>query len=281
MSKAPIWPNFFIVGVGKAGTTSLYEWLKQHPQIYMCPIKEPHYFAKGLVPKAVRDERMYLKLFDKARGYKAIGEASTSYFRWGEVVAERIKEKVPKAKIIIILRDPVERAYSDWLMHYRRADENKPFYDALVLSSFRDKYIQVYTPIVKRYLEEFPGKVLILMFEDLKQKPRIVLRKIAQFLQVDEEPMEKVNLVLANPGGAPRAEWARHLLTFRKKIPLQSLPFPKALREHLFNLLAGPSGPKPPIDPRAIEFLRPIFEADLRELEKLLGRPLPELRRVW
>jgi len=82
MRKTEIWPNFFIVGVAKAGTTSLSEWLKQHPQIYIPAIKEPRYFASDLVDpivrNVVRSKKDYLSLFAKARNYKARGEASTS-----------------------------------------------------------------------------------------------------------------------------------------------------------------------------------------------------------
>jgi len=281
MSRDQIWPNFFIVGVGKAGTTSLYEWLKQHPQVYMCPIKEPHFFAREFVSESVEDVNKYLRLFQKAHGFKAIGEASTSYFRWGELVASRIKESIPEARIIIVLRDPIERAHSDWLMHYRRADEHMDFYTALIASPFRDKYIQQYSPIVKKYMELFRDNVLLLMFEELKNEPQRVLHKIAEFLDIDKEPIARIRLVLGNPGGAPRGEWARQLLLLRKRIPLRSLPLPRSLKGYLFKILAGPAGPKPSIDPRAIDLLRPIFEPDIRELEHLLNRTLPELRKVW
>jgi len=282
MSKVPIWPNFFIVGAAKAGTTSLYAWLRQHPQVYMSPVKEPHYFSRDLVENVrfvIRKERDYLKLFRRAAGYKAIGEASASYLPFGRIVAERIKAAVPHARILIILRDPVERCFADYLMHVRTGREPRSFYEALVKSPLSKVYIQRYAQPVSDYLGIF-GKenVLVLMFEDLKSNPRGLLKQVAQFLDIDEEPMMQVKLAVENPGGVPRSALSRVVITVRRKIPVQALPIPKELKLLLKRILLAP---RPPLDPRAVEYLRPIFEADLRDLEKVLGRSLPELRKVW
>ena len=140
MSKTAIWPNFFIVGVAKAGTTSLSEWLKQHPQIYIPALKEPRYFASDLVDPIVRNvvrtKEDYLALFVKARNHKARGEASTSYFTHWQQVPERIKRTIPDARIIILLRDPVERAYSSYLMLVRQGYETLPFSEAVRSNRF-------------------------------------------------------------------------------------------------------------------------------------------------
>lgn len=282
MSKAPIWPNFFIVGAAKAGTTSLYAWLRQHPQIYMSPVKEPHYFSKGLVKNVrfvISEEQEYLKLFRHAASFRAIGEASASYLSFGRIVAERIKAAVPHARIIIILRDPIERCFADYLMHVRQGLESLDFYEALMNSPLSKIYVQTYAQPVKEYLETFGDQnVLVLMFEDLKNNPRALLKQVARFLDVNEEPMMKVKLSVENPGGVPRSRISRAVLALRRKIPIPVLPLPKFLKSSMRRMLLAP---KPPMDPRAIEYLRPIFEADLQELEQVLGRPLPELRKVW
>jgi len=282
MSKTAIWPNFFIVGAAKAGTTSLYAWLRQHPQVYMSPVKEPHYFSRDLVKNVrfvIHEEEDYLKLFRNAGSFRVIGEASASYLPFGRIVAERIKATAPHARIVIILRDPVERCFANYLMRVRNGQESMTFYEALVNSPLSKVYVQTYAQPVREYLDTFgKQKVLVLMFEHLKNNPRALLKQVAQFLDVDEGPMMEVKLSVENPGGVPRGRISRAVLALRRRIPVPLLPLPKTLKSSLRRMLLAP---KPPMDPRAVEYLRPIFEADLRELERVLGRPLPELRKVW
>jgi hypothetical protein len=138
-------PNFFIVGAPKAGTTSLYHYLDQHPQIYMCPVKEPCHFAAEMMqenfsPKhrggfmldtaemkkylrgAAREKRFsghvphwddYLTLFDHATDEIAIGEASVCYL-WSPTAARNIAARLPGARIVAVLRHPAERAWSQY-----------------------------------------------------------------------------------------------------------------------------------------------------------------------
>jgi len=118
------WPNFFIVGTAKAGTTSLYEYFKDIPGIYMSPVKEPSYFSHALIPpgapkrKRIQNKNEYLKLFEDVKNEKVIGEASPGYLVYPEV-AKWIHEIAPTAKILISLRDPVERLFSSYLMYHR------------------------------------------------------------------------------------------------------------------------------------------------------------------
>ena len=114
------WPNFYIVGAPKAGTTSMYEYLKNVPGIYMSAIKEPNYFSINTVPdnhpvlKPIRDKMKYLSLFDDVTNEKIIGEASPDYLPDPDA-PHLIHQVAPHAHIVIILRDPVERAFSDYL----------------------------------------------------------------------------------------------------------------------------------------------------------------------
>ena len=143
-------PNFFIAGAPKAGTTSLYHWLAAHPQVYMSPIKEPSYFSLEARPENFAPEFQanmrrqmaqlsaceggsvqsrfqgfvaewegYLRLFARVTNETAIGEASVFYL-WSKTAAQGIAERVPHARILLILRDPAERAFSQYL-HYRLA----------------------------------------------------------------------------------------------------------------------------------------------------------------
>ena len=110
------WPNFFIVGAPRAGTTSLYEYLKQTKGIFMPSIKDPDFFAVETdldfaVLKQIKDKKEYLKLFENVKDEIAIGEASPTYLH-DPKAPKLIHDAVPNAKIIISLRDPVERANS-------------------------------------------------------------------------------------------------------------------------------------------------------------------------
>ena len=116
------WPNFFIVGAPRAGTTSLYAYLSQIPGIYMSPVKEPEFFSPNrstnddLIPIVNKND--YLTLFKNVKDELLIGEASTCYLEDPDS-PKLIYNKVADAYIIILLRDPIERAYSHYLMHRR------------------------------------------------------------------------------------------------------------------------------------------------------------------
>src|SRR5918998_2242905 len=125
-------PNFLLIGAMKAGTTAFYQLLDKHPQVYMSPNKEPNFFAfegekldfrapsdiEGLNRHAVTEIEEYQALFDGVSGEKAIGEASHWYMYKPEA-SGRIKHHLPEAKLIAVLRDPAERAYSEFL-HFVR-----------------------------------------------------------------------------------------------------------------------------------------------------------------
>ena len=104
-------PNFFIVGAPKCGTSALYEYLGAHPEIFMSPYKEPHFFGSDLQQRWRPTKSQYFSCFAKARDEKRVGEASVHYL-YSKCAAAEIKEFCPEARIIIMLRDPVEMLYS-------------------------------------------------------------------------------------------------------------------------------------------------------------------------
>ena len=220
-------PNFFIAGAPKSGTTSLYHYLGQHPEIYMSPIKEPNYFAsevrlgqfsEHLRPRAERDlaplraylngpmreKRFgslitewpdYLRLFRKVQGQKAIGEASVCYL-WSESAAANIHRRIPDAKIILVLRNPVEMVFSMYLHTLRSGAIQVSFREAIelglqqrggrldVLHPFLD--MGFYHQQLSRYLEAFPKKQLrIYWYEEYQAKPAPMLADMFRFLRVD------------------------------------------------------------------------------------------------
>ena len=302
------WPNFFIVGAANSGTSSLYAYLKQHPDVFMPALKEPHYFAQ-LTPShdqrylrtIIRDEPAYLRLFRRAEGYKAIGEASPSYL-WEANAPYRISRAVPDAKIIILLRDPVERAYSHYLMDVREGLQDLPFCEALQRDwSERSKgwsvshlYVELglYAQQVRRYLDIFgPEQVLILMFEELTNSAlngKSVLADVLRFLDLDTAPLPAIDTSLAENGfAAARWSWARRVAganwarrAGQLLVPV-SLGSNHTIKRAVYQRYFVKAVPKPPMAEQAGQWLRSVYEPDLASLEALLGRAFPELRRSW
>ena len=143
-------PNFIIAGAPKAGTTSLYHYLSEHPEVFMSDPKEVNFFSKeeidaqGLYYDIFKAGNIseYKKLFINANGKKAVGEASVSYLYYQEV-PQKIKRIIPDAKIIIALRSPVERAFSHYLMDLRLGYIELSFED-VVYKRVEHKYLNLY-----------------------------------------------------------------------------------------------------------------------------------------
>lgn len=216
-------PNFFIIGAAKSGTTSLHEYLSQHPDIYMSRVKETNFFAflnnpprfAGPEPNkadrilgdrlirekygySITDPKEYQRLYSKVRNEKAIGESSVSYMYYPEIAA-RIREQVPEAKLIAILRNPVERAYSKYLQFRRDASEPLvSFDDALAAEPERIRtnwsptwfYVDrgFYYRQLRPYFDLFgKEKIHILLFEDFCSNSADEVRTIFRFLGVNED----------------------------------------------------------------------------------------------
>jgi hypothetical protein len=293
-----IWPNFFVVGAAKAGTTSIYAYLSQHPQVFFPEIKEPHYFAQvrparelRYSAEAITDRSAYLRLFRHAQGYKIVGDASPSYL-WHPEVAYRIKHVVPDARILIILRDPIDRAFSHYLMDYREGMQDEPFYTALRRDMERpDKgwgvsylyyELGLYSAQVHRYLDAFgPQRVRLILFEDFRRDVRRSLRELAAFLEIDPAPMARIDVAKAhNAYAAARSERMRKIAGSDIARALGKL-VPQPLGRYIFEQFFLRPARKPPIDPRAHKLLRSLYSEEVVKVEEVVGRPLPELRLSW
>ena len=293
------WPNLFIVGAVKSGTTSLYAYLRQHPDIFFPEMKEPHFFTKPAPSEAqkhlitfVGDEVSYLRLYDRAGDKRFRGDASPSYL-WSARAAADIAAVSPQARIIVILRDPIERAYAQYLMDYSEGAIDRPFLEALDIDWHRpDKgwgvsqlYVELglYTEQIRRYRALFGHeRVLILLLEDLKKDAQAVLARIAHFLEVPAGPMASVDTGEAhNHYKEPKGPWARRLAGHPVSRFLGARVVPRRLGEYIWGHWMQKEAPKPPIDPRAAAFLQDIYTPEILALEAELGRPLAELRRSW
>jgi hypothetical protein len=188
-------PTFFVIGAAKAGTTSLHYYLDQHPEIQMSAVKEPHFFAgpengTPFPPERIADLGEYERLFDPA--FAVRGEASPSYTNAPrrEGVPERIAELVPDAKLVYLVRDPIERTVS----HYRHAvaagKEQRSLPEALSEISDPHSYLachSLYARQLELYLRRFPEDGVIVVDQaELLSDREATLRAIFAFLDVDE-----------------------------------------------------------------------------------------------
>lgn len=205
------YPNFLVLGANKAGTTSLYRYLGQHPDVFVSPVKEPSYFTKGGTtapdpatlgararrpdPHVTRTLDEYLALFEGARGESAVGEASTAYLA-SPVAPERIRREIPGVKMVAVLRNPLDRAFSAYAMHVQWGMEERPFADLIdtelaggVAQGRRTHYVATgcYGEQLPRYLDRFPQEQLrVYLYEDFQSDPAGVMRDLYGFLAVDE-----------------------------------------------------------------------------------------------
>jgi Sulfotransferase family len=285
------WPNFFIVGAPRCGTTSLYSYLKEVPGVYMPRVKEPFYFSPNLVqvwrhpPQGmITDKEQYLGLFKNAKGYIAVGEASPSYL-WDPDSPKLIHEAVPHARIIMLLRDPIDRAYSHYLLDMKTwaPARRSSFADHLTRGGISQLEVQfgMYYEQVKRYLEIFETEqVKVIIFEEYIQHLEQTVNEVLSFLGVDYT-VAVMRRKEDNAYSVPRSplslwvyaffRWlrARGINTSRIRI----LVGDSAILVLEKSLLKGTE--KPRMEPKAVEFLRQVYYDDVIRLQSLLGRSLP------
>lgn len=198
--------NLFVVGAAKAGTSSLWELLGSHPEIYVPEDelnKEPSYFCEYGAWMGLEN---YEQLFESGSGCRYRCDASTAYLTAPEA-AKRIHDYNPDAKIIIIVRNPVDRAYSLYNWMVQDGYEWAPSFEKAVRleekrkKNFGPKFLQpqyfwnymyltsgLYSSQIERYKVEFGENVLLLTFEELIAKPDVVLDKVYEFLGVAPQP---------------------------------------------------------------------------------------------
>lgn len=198
-------PAFLIIGAQKAGTTSLYNYLIQHPQVEKAIEKEVHYFDLNYY----KPFEWYLQCFPGLGGNKKniTGEASP-YYIFHPTCAVRIKEKLPKVKLIIILRNPVDRAYSHYHHAVRNLGETLAFEEAIEMEEARlageleklerdpfycsynyqhYSYLSrgIYVDQLKNWYDLFPAKqILLLKYEELFSNPSDYMNKVSEFLKI-------------------------------------------------------------------------------------------------
>jgi hypothetical protein len=305
-------PNFFIVGAPKAGTTSLYHYLDQHPGIYMSPIKEPNYFstevrAEHYTPEArcwierenrdlqaflagpMREKRFggivsqwedYVRLFENATHEPALGEASVCYL-WSESAPVRIAEAVPNARILMMLRNPAERAFSQYLHGLGNGAIRWSFREHIQRNrSHRSTQFSLHYPFLEfglyaeqleRYMKQFGRGVWVGFHEDFRDSPRKVFQSICRFLNVatDFSPqMNRRHLESGVPRGAAIGRLRRmgHWGIVARWTPPKLRPLARR------GLLRKPGAVR--IEPAERKYLIDFYRSDIRKLEGLVDRDL-------
>lgn len=224
-------PNFFIVGAPKCGTTALQHYFQTHPDIFIAPHKENHYFAKDLSgPNYIRQLDNYQKLFVGANNETTIGEASVWYL-YSQVAAKEIHCFNPDAKIIVMLRNPVDMIYAYYGQRLFDGKEDcLDFKKALSLEAMRKKNkclprrpenphgllykdIAMYDTQIQRYYSLFPAKnIHVIIFDDLRENAKKVADNACNFLDVRTLPGQPFSVV--NPYKSIRYPWLRDILFF-------------------------------------------------------------------
>lgn len=278
--------DFFIVGAPKAGTTSLYHYLSEHPQVEMSSQKEPDYFSD----KAINEQGMYYgkNRVDKLDKYESLfvqkesvvyGEGSVSYLFYDNV-AEDIKKYNPNAKIIIMLRNPIERAFSHYLMDYRLGLISDSFENIITKKSkhknahlFYQQYIEVskYAKQIQRYLDFFEKEnILFIDYEDFKKNVSKTVDKVYDFLNISTEFAADINTKY-NTFTMPKNKGIRFIYSFVFLRKVLTFLFPIYLVKNIRFLLFK-ADKKPELLKETRSQLRIIFNDDIKKLEEVLGK---------
>ena len=293
-------PNFFIIGAPKCGTTSVYFWLKDHPEIYMPPIKEPHHFYSPFGQRMSGEE--YEKLFyDSTEKHKAVGEASVFYLFSG-IAIDRILEYHPEAKFIVLLRNPIEMAISfhqqelastheletdfkkAWQLNETRSKGNPVKIDGKDFDDQADpnflnyrKMCQVGSQLKYLYKKVEKERVLPILLDHIKEDSSKEYRKILRFLEVsgdDKKSFENANQTFP----------IRSLFLYRFLLSCEAFKKIVGLQEKSFGSLRWLSSwnnrvPKILDDPFKMRLLE-VFDPEIRLLEKQLSLDLSAWRDV-
>lgn len=320
-------PNFFIVGAPKAATTAAFYYLRQHPDVFMSPIKEPFYFVSEFRPEVVTPEwrerlasnaaafdayidnpragrrppgvvtewNQYLKLFRHAREGQAIGEGSTAYM-WSRTAARGIADAIPGARILMILRNPADRAFSQYLQRVSGGRTDRTFGHTIrqlasemstasavgpldvgtsfshIQKSLNMLELGAYAAQVERFLDVFPReRIAIYLYEEFARSAAGVIRDMFRFLGVRDDVPIDVSKRYMEPKVPRFPAVERHVV----KPLVGMLPdvMPRQWRRsfHRLRFLPRQRIAMPPADRR---FLIDFYADDVRRLSRLIGRDL-------
>jgi hypothetical protein len=292
-------PNFLIIGAAKAGTTSLYKYLEQHPDIYMSSLKEPGFFAfegqqldfqgpgtKHRINKwSITNIDEYQNLFAEAQNHQAIGEATPLYLYYSQS-CDRIKHYIPDVKMIAMLRDPVERAFSNYVWAVQPGAESITDFAAALAAEperikqnwgprWHYKAQGFYYQQLKPYFESFDSRqIKVYLYQDFVANPQGILQDIFNFLEIDNK--FKIDFSKKhNVTKIPRNKAFNEFLN--KPNPLKSIvkPFlPAKFRQNLKSNASAQNFYKPKLNREVRQQLIEEYKTDILLLQDLIQRDL-------
>jgi Sulfotransferase family len=288
-------PDFIIIGAPKAGTTWLYRNLSTHPGVFLTANKEPRYYSveEGAeisfcgpgdttwMSHFVRSKDEYEDLFAGACDGQLRGEASSDYLYRSSVAARRLRREAPDARIVVLLRDPVHRAYSNWLHHMRDARETLPFRAAMEAEPMRIEFGWAwwwhyagrgfYARQLAPFLEHFPEEqLLFLSYDELRRDPLALLGRVCSFLDLalvaDGTVAER-----RNESFVPRSPAHRAAHGVLKPNAVSRAVLPQRLRTALRHRVNRATLYRPRISAEDYRRFRFAFAADTRRLNGMIG----------
>jgi len=293
------YPDFYIVGAPRCGTTFMYEYLRRHSRIFMPDRKEPGFMCTDLDSGSyldslsfMRSAEEYLDLFAEAPPGSLTGEGSTWYL-YSRDAAERIRRSNPRARTIIMLRDPADMLYS---LHERRvyggSEDLERFEDALAaeedrrqgrripararnLKAFQYREVGRYWEQVNRYLHVFgPADVCIVFFDDFRRAPHQAYETVVRFLGLEPEPIE---VEVVNASARRTSARLRRLMLTPAVVRLGRLVIPSRVRPRvgpLMDRMTTRATTRPPMSEATRSRLRADLRDDIVRLSDLLGEDL-------
>ena len=289
-------PNFMCLGAAKSGTTTLYDILRQHPDIYVPSFKEPHFF--DIIENFVNGLQWYEQTYFRQANKKIISDFTPSYF-FDDNAPKRIFESLGSdMKFLVIIRNPVDRAYSHYLHSKRDCHEVESFGDSLklevsrlkkykeqsdYLSYLRHSYIHqgLYSKMLERYLQYFSlDNLLFINFEyQFLLEIYLTIKKILDFLEVDSSIVLHTN-IRRNPSSKERSKNLKRFINKRgwwRDVMKLMIPS-KKLRQIINNKIQEISIKEFKPEPLDIEvksyLLEKYFRKDILNFERIINKKM-------
>ncbi len=292
-------PDFLLIGAAKSGTTALFYYLGQHPDLFACPVREPNFFAlenhklefpgpgdeETVGKHSVTNLEGYRRLFDGSDAEQKAGEVSPLYLYAREAPA-RIKRYIPDVRLIVVLRHPVDRAYASYL-HLRR--DGREVFESFeeALSSERERivcgwehlwhYVEMgrYATQIQRYLDCFnAAQIKVILYEDFQAHPVEVVQQCFEFLNVDTHFIPDFSR-RPNQSGIPRSRFTQQVLSgdgYVKRLMAKYLP--EKIKGRILTQVQRMNLHRPLMDEELRRELNDLFKEEIILLQDLIDRDL-------